>query len=68
MDALSNPYTPGAGTRPPALTGRDEQLGHFEPLSTDCVTGVYRTVGTGSAIEDSKFTKKSTTKEVQITC
>lgn len=30
MDALSNPYTPGAGTKPPALTGRDEQLGHFE--------------------------------------
>jgi len=32
MDALSNPYTPGAGTKPPALTGRDEQLGHFELL------------------------------------
>src|SRR5215210_6463583 len=32
MDALSNPYTPGAGTKPPALTGRDEQLSHFELL------------------------------------
>jgi hypothetical protein len=32
MDALSNPYTPGAGTRPPALTGRDDQLAHFELL------------------------------------
>lgn len=32
MDALSNPYTPGAGTKPPALTGRDDQLAHFELL------------------------------------
>jgi AAA ATPase-like protein len=32
MDALNNPYTPGAGTKPPALTGRDEQLGYFELL------------------------------------
>lgn len=32
MDALTNPYTPGAGTKPPALTGRDEQLAHFELL------------------------------------
>src|SRR3954462_4503522 len=32
MDALSNPYTPGAGTRPPALTGRDDQLDHFALL------------------------------------
>ena len=32
MDALNNPYTPGAGTKPPALTGRDEQLRHFELL------------------------------------
>lgn len=32
MDALTNPYTPGAGTKPPALTGRDEQLAQFELL------------------------------------
>jgi hypothetical protein len=32
MDALTNPYTPGAGTKPPALTGRDEQLEHFDLL------------------------------------
>jgi hypothetical protein len=32
MDALSNPYTPGAGTKPPALAGRQEQLAHFELL------------------------------------
>lgn len=29
MDALRNPYTPGAGTRPPALTGRDPELEQF---------------------------------------
>jgi AAA ATPase-like protein len=32
MDALSNPYTPGAGTKPPALTGREEQFRHFDLL------------------------------------
>lgn len=32
MDALANPYTPGAGTKPPALTGRDDQLAHFQLL------------------------------------
>lgn len=32
MDAKINPYTPGAGTRPPALTGRDRQLEQFELL------------------------------------
>ncbi len=26
MDAVSNPYSPGAGTRPPALVGREEQI------------------------------------------
>lgn len=29
MDALRNPYTPGAGTPPPALTGRDPELEQF---------------------------------------
>jgi Cdc6-like AAA superfamily ATPase len=32
MDPLRNPYTPGAGTRPPALTGRDEELERFRLL------------------------------------
>jgi hypothetical protein len=32
MDALRNPYTPGAGTRPPALTGRDSELEQFALL------------------------------------
>ena len=26
MDAVSNPYSPGAGTRLPALVGREEQI------------------------------------------
>jgi hypothetical protein len=26
MDAVRNPYSPGAGTRPPALVGRDKQI------------------------------------------
>jgi hypothetical protein len=32
MDPIANPYTPGAGTRPPALTGRDAQLDAFKVL------------------------------------
>jgi AAA ATPase domain len=32
MDALRNPYTPGAGTPPPALTGRDPELEQFAML------------------------------------
>src|ERR1019366_2780411 len=29
MDELTNPYRPGAGTPPPALTGRDELINRF---------------------------------------
>ncbi len=29
MDELTNPFRPGAGTRPPALLGRDELIAHF---------------------------------------
>lgn len=32
MDALSNPYSPGAGAPPPALTGRDPELDQFRLL------------------------------------
>ncbi len=32
MDPLSNPYTPNAGARPPALIGRDEQIKDFRLL------------------------------------
>ena len=30
MDPISNPYSPGAGKRPPALVGRDEQIEAFD--------------------------------------
>lgn len=30
MDPIRNPYAPGAGQRPPALVGRDEQLRAFD--------------------------------------
>lgn len=32
MDPVRNPYTPGAGTKPPALTGRDPELERFRIL------------------------------------
>lgn len=32
MDPRHNPYAPGAGTRPPALTGRDKEIEAYEVL------------------------------------
>ena len=32
MDPRKNPYSPGAGTKPPALVGRDEQIEAFDIL------------------------------------
>lgn len=32
MDPRKNPYAPGAGTKPPALVGRDEQIESFDVL------------------------------------
>lgn len=32
MDPIRNPYTPNAGSRPPELAGRDDQLRQFEVL------------------------------------
>jgi AAA ATPase domain len=32
MDPVKNPYTPGAGSKPPALTGRDEEIEAFRVL------------------------------------
>lgn len=32
MDARDNPFAPGAGTKPPALTGRDSEIDAFELL------------------------------------
>lgn len=39
MDALENPYRPGAGTPPPALLGRDQLLGAFGITVRRAVTG-----------------------------
>src|SRR5579863_2199676 len=30
MDPVRNPYAPGAGQRPPELTGRDREISQFE--------------------------------------
>jgi len=30
MDPVRNPYNPGAGIRPPALVGRDDELQSFD--------------------------------------
>lgn len=32
MDPIKNPYTPGAGSQPPALTGRDAQIASFKVM------------------------------------
>jgi len=32
MDPIRNPYAPGAGSRPPALAGREEELQAFRIL------------------------------------
>lgn len=32
MDPIKNPYTPGAGTRPSELAGRDEEIENFKIL------------------------------------
>ncbi len=32
MNPIDNPYTPGAGARPPALAGREQQLRSFRVL------------------------------------
>src|SRR5271167_4091026 len=32
MDPIRNPYTPNAGSRPPELAGRDQELEHFRML------------------------------------
>ncbi len=32
MDPRKNPYTPGAGTKPPALVGRNAQIESFDIL------------------------------------
>ncbi|MEA2492897.1 MAG: hypothetical protein QOJ29_808 [Thermoleophilaceae bacterium] len=40
MDPRRNPYAPGAGTRPPALTGRDKEIQAYEVLIDRLKNGV----------------------------
>lgn len=71
MDPVRNPYAPGAGSRPPALAGRDteletfrvllERLRHGRPEKSMIITGL-RGVGKtvllntfGSIAEDARF-------------
>jgi hypothetical protein len=39
MDELTNPYRPGAGTRPPALLGRDAMIDHFGTMVRRAMAG-----------------------------
>jgi hypothetical protein len=39
MDPIQNPYTPGAGAPPPALTGRDAELERFHFLAQRVLAG-----------------------------
>lgn len=39
VEAVDNPYSPGAGLRPPALAGRDEDIAAFETLLARAVMG-----------------------------
>ncbi len=40
MDPASNPYSPGAGLRPPALVGRDKEIGSFAVLRQRTANGL----------------------------
>ena len=39
MDPIRNPYTPGAGSRPSELAGRDEEIESFQILLSRLVLG-----------------------------
>lgn len=42
MDQYTNPYTPGAGNQPPALTGRDSEIEQFKVLLGRLERGRYK--------------------------
>jgi AAA ATPase domain len=62
MDPRDNPYTPGAGTTPPTLTGRDDELERFDlqldrlwqghPAQSQIVTGLR---GVGKTVLLNRF-------------
>lgn len=66
MDPRDNPYTPGAGTVPPALTGRDAELEAFDVLldrlsrgnaaQSQIVTGLR---GVGKTVLLNKFRERA---------
>jgi len=39
MDPVANPYSPGAGLRPPELAGRDPEIANFETLLARAASG-----------------------------
>jgi len=39
VDENGNPYRPGAGTRPPALTGRDDLIAAFRVIVSRALAG-----------------------------
>lgn len=41
MQKRDNPYTPGAGRKPPNLAGRDQDLENFQDLIERLTTGGY---------------------------
>jgi AAA ATPase domain len=41
VNKRDNPYTPGAGRKPPTLAGRDEELEDFQALVDRLATGAY---------------------------
>lgn len=41
MNKRDNPYTPGAGRKPPTLAGRDLDLENFVSLTERLVAGGY---------------------------
>lgn len=40
MDPVHNPYSPGAGLRPPELAGRDREIDSFAVLRQRAVNGL----------------------------
>lgn len=41
MNKRDNPYTPGAGRKPPTMAGREEDLDHFQDLTERLSAGRY---------------------------
>jgi hypothetical protein len=66
MDPVSNPYSPGAGRRPAALVGRDDQLNGWEVALRRIEAGrdaqsmvLYGLRGVGKTVLLSEFGKKA---------